>query len=217
MPPLLNTNPSRSQSLITPVSSHIGCDESHPDTHQDQASGDDMPSPWRLGRPRRTLVPRRVQGVLHRPMVAGHPAPIPGWLASRAIRVACTPVTAIRPPIQTRWLLRQSPNPGWPVAVETHAKQRVRSNGKPSFSDENKRGQTTFSLRAAEYERAMHDLTFGFACPPSRCQPHTPFCICTVQTAFWQPEWRDASGAALITSRTLCVFRQPGRLGLFDS
>lgn len=89
--------------------------------------------PWRPGRPRRTLVPRCVQGVLHRPMAAGLPAPIPSWLPSRAIRIPCKSVTATRSPIQTRWLSHQSPNPGWPVAVVTHTKQRATSNGTPSF------------------------------------------------------------------------------------
>ena len=32
-----------------------------PDTHQDQASARVRPSPWRQGRPRRTLVPSRIQ------------------------------------------------------------------------------------------------------------------------------------------------------------
>lgn len=104
-----------------------------PDTHQDQANGDDLPSPWRLRRPRRTLVPQRVQWVHHRPVATGFPAPIPWWLASRAIRLYCTSVTAARHPIQTKWLSLQSPNPGLPVAVETHAKQRVTSNGLRSF------------------------------------------------------------------------------------
>ena len=66
-------------------------------------------------------------------MAAGSPAPIPGWLTLRAIRVDCKPVTAIRHPIQTKWLSLQSPNPGLPAAVVTHAKQRVTSNGFFSF------------------------------------------------------------------------------------
>ena len=35
--------------------------------------------------------------------------------------------------IQTKWLSLQSPNPGLPVAVVTHAKQRVTSKGLRSF------------------------------------------------------------------------------------
>lgn len=46
----------------------------------------------------------------------------------------CKSVTAARHPIQTKWLLLQSPNPGLPAAVVTHAKQRVTSNGLRSFS-----------------------------------------------------------------------------------
>ena len=90
-------------------------------------------SPWRLCRPRRTLVPHRVQWVKHRPVAAGSSAPIPCWLTLRAIRVYCKSVTATRHPIQTKWLSLQSPYPGLPVAVETHAKQRVTSNGLRSF------------------------------------------------------------------------------------
>jgi len=60
-------------------------------------------------------------------------APIPGWLSLRAIRLYCKPVTATRYPIQTSWLSLQSPFPGLPVAVVTHAKQRVTSNGWRSF------------------------------------------------------------------------------------
>jgi len=60
-------------------------------------------------------------------------APIPGWLTLRAIRVDCKSVTAGRHPIQTKWLSLQSPNPGLPAAVVTHAKQRVTSNGLRSF------------------------------------------------------------------------------------
>ena len=90
-------------------------------------------SPWRLRRPIKTLVPHRVQWVHHRPVAAGFPAPIPGWLTWRAIRCCCKSVTATRHPIQTKWLWLQSPNPGLPVAVVTHAKQRVTSNGLRSF------------------------------------------------------------------------------------
>jgi hypothetical protein len=60
-------------------------------------------------------------------------APIPGWLTLRAIRVYWKSVTAARHPIQTKWLLLQSPNQGLPVAVVTHAKQCVTSNGLRSF------------------------------------------------------------------------------------
>ena len=66
-----------------------------PDTHQDHASGQrSCRPPWRLRRPRRTLVPQRVQGVHHRPVAAEASAPIPGWLTLRAIRLHCKPVTA---------------------------------------------------------------------------------------------------------------------------
>jgi len=44
-----------------PVSSIRGCERIAPVTHQDQAISGVLLSPWRLGRPRRTLVPLRVQ------------------------------------------------------------------------------------------------------------------------------------------------------------
>ena len=66
-------------------------------------------------------------------MATGLPVPIPGWLALRAIRFDCISVTAARFPIQTKWLWLQSPNPGLPLAVVTHAKQRVTSNAWRSF------------------------------------------------------------------------------------
>lgn len=67
-----------------------------------------LPSPWRLDRPRRTLVPLRVQGV---PQTCGC------RLSGANSRVAhgagdpllLQPVTALRRPIQTRWLAFQSP------------------------------------------------------------------------------------------------------------
>ena len=67
-------------------------------------------------------------------MVAGVPAPIPRWLTLRAIRFYCKQVTAARHPIQTKWLSLQSPIPGLPAAVVTHAKQRFTSKGFFSFN-----------------------------------------------------------------------------------
>ena len=106
-----------------------------PDTHQDQASGDAAAFALAaFAAPRKTLVPHRVQWVNHSPVVAGVLAPIPCWLTLRAIRFYCKPVTAARHPIQTNWLSLQSLNPGLPVTVVTHAKQRFASNGFFSFS-----------------------------------------------------------------------------------
>jgi hypothetical protein len=99
-----------------------------PDTHQDQANGAVLPPPWRLCRPRRTLVPHRVQWVYHRPVAADPLAPIPCWLTWQAIRFCCTPVTASLRSIQTKWLLLQSQVPDSQAAVVTHAKQRFMSN-----------------------------------------------------------------------------------------
>ncbi|MGB4228539.1 MAG: hypothetical protein WBJ68_18220, partial [Candidatus Dechloromonas phosphoritropha] len=78
-------------------------------------------------------MPHRVQWVHHRPVAVEDSAPIPGWLALRAIRCYRKSVTATWQPIQTKWLFLQSPNPGSAVAVMTHAKQRVTSNGLRSF------------------------------------------------------------------------------------
>jgi len=104
-----------------------------PGTHQDQASGNDANlSPWRLHRPRRTLVPQRVQWVNHRSLAAEVPAPIPCWLTLRAIRVCCKSVTA--PGVQFRSVGSNSSPLSWLTgAVETYAKQRVTSNGLRSF------------------------------------------------------------------------------------
>lgn len=66
-------------------------------------------------------------------MVAGFPVPILSWLTLRAIRFCCKSVTAAQYPIQTKWLSLQSPYPGLPAAVVTHAKQRATSNGLRSF------------------------------------------------------------------------------------
>jgi hypothetical protein len=44
-----------------PVSSNNGYERIVPVTHQDQSIGDVLLSPWRLCRPRKTLVPLRVQ------------------------------------------------------------------------------------------------------------------------------------------------------------
>jgi hypothetical protein len=105
-----------------------------PDTHQDQANDDDLPPTLAASPPQKNVGTAKCP----RGSSQTHGCRFPGanpWLA----RVAGDPrvlrsVTAPRPPIQTRWLLsRQSPNPGWPVAVETHAKQRATSNGAPSF------------------------------------------------------------------------------------
>lgn len=123
----------RLQWPTVPVSSTHGCDESRQTPIRIKRTAMHCLSPWRLRRPRRTLVPQRVQCVHHRPMAAVSPAPIPGWLTLQAIRLYCKPVTAARHPIQTMWLSLQSPNPGLPAAVLAHAKQRVTSNGLRSF------------------------------------------------------------------------------------
>lgn len=76
----------RLQRRTASVSSNHGCERIAPATHQDQAISDQLPSPWRLGRPRRTLVPLRVHMVHHIRVAAITLAPIRCWLTSLAIR-----------------------------------------------------------------------------------------------------------------------------------
>lgn len=65
-------------------------------------------------------------------MAAERLAPIPGWLALRAIRSSCKSVTA--PSVQFRPVgSNSSPHLWLTGAVETHAKQRVTSNALRSF------------------------------------------------------------------------------------
>ena len=132
LPPVLNLSIPRLQLPITPVFSFRGCDESHQTPIRIKRAAMLLPSPWRLCRPRKTLVPHRVQWVNHRPVAAGVLAPIPRWLTLRAIRFYCKPVTASRRPIQTSWF-DSSPQSWLTGAVETHAKQRSASNGFFSF------------------------------------------------------------------------------------
>ena len=94
--------------LIAPVSSTNGYDESRQTPIRIKRAAMTCRSPWRPGRPRRTLVPQRVQWVEHIPVAADALAPIRGWLALRAIRVYCKSVTATRHPIHSRWLWLQS-------------------------------------------------------------------------------------------------------------
>jgi hypothetical protein len=68
----------------------------------------------------------------HRAVVAGVPAPISGWL-SASDPLSLRLVTAIRRPIQCSWLSPQSPYVACRIAVVSQAKQRVTSNGLPSF------------------------------------------------------------------------------------
>jgi hypothetical protein len=52
---------SRYSYRIAPVFSNSGYERIAPVTHQDQANSGELLSPWRLCRPRKTLVPLRVQ------------------------------------------------------------------------------------------------------------------------------------------------------------
>jgi hypothetical protein len=93
-----------------------------PVTHQDQAPAERWPLPWRLlARPRRTLVPRRVQEVSQssgcrlygaNPLLA-HGAGDPLLLPL---------VTAIRRPIQSMWLSRPRPR-SWLVGSPSSFRQ----------------------------------------------------------------------------------------------
>jgi hypothetical protein len=65
-------------------------------------------------------------------VAAGVPAPISGWL-SAGDPLSLPLVTAIRRPIQCSWLSPQSPYVAFQIAVVSQARQRVTSNGMPSF------------------------------------------------------------------------------------
>lgn len=105
-----------------------------PVTHQDQASGAESTCrPGGFAAPEKRWCRNVSNGFITDPWLPVSPAPIPCWLALRAIRCYCKSVTAARHPIQTKWLLLQTPNPGLPVAVVTHTKQRVTSKGLRSF------------------------------------------------------------------------------------
>jgi hypothetical protein len=60
-PPVFNLFIHRLQLPITPVSSNHGCDESRQTPIRIKRASIIRRSPWRLRRPRKTLVPRRVQ------------------------------------------------------------------------------------------------------------------------------------------------------------
>jgi hypothetical protein len=115
-----------------PVSSNRGCKRIAPVTHQDQAISGVLLSPWRLCRPRRTLVPLRVQLLESQIRGCRLSAPIPYWLTLQAIRFV---VRATANGIPFR-LVAGAPDPiaGLAVAVVTHAKQRPASKGFCSFN-----------------------------------------------------------------------------------
>src|SRR5512135_2856752 len=77
---------SRHNNRIAPGSSNHGCERIAPATHQDQALAMFCLCPGGPGRPRRTLVPLRVQWYSHRFVAAGVLAPTPRWLALQATR-----------------------------------------------------------------------------------------------------------------------------------
>jgi hypothetical protein len=95
---------------ITPVFSFVWLHKIAPVTHQDQAQRHPLPhSPWRPKvRPRKTLVPSRVQTIQNdRPVAIGHPTPIPIWLTVRAIPCLLLGRRESAS-IQTSWFIAQS-------------------------------------------------------------------------------------------------------------
>ena len=89
-----------------------------------------LPLPWRLGRPRRTLVPLRVQWISQ---IRGYRFPGANpWLAHIAGDPLYCSGDGERPPIQARGSSSR-PLAGLAAAVVTHAKQRVTSKGLRSF------------------------------------------------------------------------------------
>jgi hypothetical protein len=104
-----------------------------PDTHQDQASGDESAGhPGGVAAPEERWCRSASNGFI-----------TDAWLPKRRRQslagsgcgrcVYCKQVTAARHPIQTKWLKLQSPDPGLPAAVVAHAKQRFTSKGFFSF------------------------------------------------------------------------------------
>jgi hypothetical protein len=77
---------SRLQIQTTSVSSTYGCDGSRQTPIEIKRMAKHCLSPWRLRRPRRTLVPQCVQWVHRIPVAANVPAPILFWFALQAIR-----------------------------------------------------------------------------------------------------------------------------------
>src|SRR5262245_37201503 len=118
-----NDSIGRLQLPIAPVSSMNGCDESRQTPIRIKQVAMNCRSPWRLGRPRRTLVPQRVQWVDHIPGAADALAPILGWLALRAIRISLQ--IGDGDTVSNSFALAVAPVcfAGLPVAVVTHAKQ----------------------------------------------------------------------------------------------
>lgn len=129
-PPVLDLTSSPLQLLTAPVSSKYGCERIAPATHQDQAISDAMLSPWRLGRPRRMLVPLRVQWISQTRgcrFAGANP-----WLAHVAGDPLYCSGEGQRHPIQARGSSSR-PLAGLAAAVVTHAKQRVTSKGLRAF------------------------------------------------------------------------------------
>jgi hypothetical protein len=101
-----------------------------PDTHQDQASAERWPAPWRHGRPRRTLVPHRIQEdctVLWLP--AGRHQSPGGLRCGRSAVIAA--VTAIRHPIQCSRFQAQSPNLAYQTAAVLRQSSALRRTACP--------------------------------------------------------------------------------------
>jgi hypothetical protein len=88
-----------------------------PDTHQDQASAQVRPAPWRPGRPRRTLVPSRIQKSFTEPWLPVGRRQSPDGLrcgrsavttagdgdpASNSVRLVAAPVTVRGSPDRRR-------------------------------------------------------------------------------------------------------------------
>ena len=132
-PPVFNLFIHHLQLPTAPVSSNHGCDESRQTPIRIKRAAVMLPvalaaSPLQKNvgaatRPMGSSQTRGCRGLGANPLlarVAGDP---------RLLQIG----DGIRRPIQTSWLEFQSPNPGLPAAVLTHAKQRVTSNGLRSF------------------------------------------------------------------------------------
>ena len=131
-PPVFNLFPLRLQLPTAPVSSNHGCDESRQTPIRIKQGPMICRSPWRACPPQKNVGAATRPMGSHRPVAAGCPAPILGWLALWAICFYCKSVTA--PGVQFRPVGSKASRNIWLTgAVETHAKQRVTSKILRSF------------------------------------------------------------------------------------
>jgi hypothetical protein len=121
---------------IAPVFSILAAKRIAPVTHQDQAvSPSFRRPPWRPCRPRKTLVPHRVQTKRTAFVAAPGWAPVPRWLTTQAIRISTAPGGQTWHPFSFTGSMAQTPFLACHVRPSLYqAKQRFTSNGCFSFN-----------------------------------------------------------------------------------